>query len=159
MKPTAIGVHIKVKDIYKSKKFYDSLGLKAVFAMGTDEYRTQLDDGIESVPEKYNGLVYDVNGARLEIADGHIGVKNQGVFQDTVPTEKISAMINVESLVPLFSNDLIDLKFPVRKYYWGTIEAAFRDPDGFVVVLIAQATDEEVANVKKHAEVEEIQSE
>lgn len=22
--------------------------------------------------------------------------------------------------------------FPVHHYYWGTIEAAFRDPDGFV---------------------------
>lgn len=158
MKPTSIGVHIKVRDIYASKKFYDSLGLKAVFAMGTEEYRARLEDGIESVPEAYNGLVYDVNGAKFEIADGHIGIKNQDVFQDVVPTEKVSAMINVESLVPLFSNPLVDLRFPVRQYYWGTVEAAFRDPDGFVVVLIAQATEEELEKVKKHTEIEVIQN-
>lgn len=158
MKPTNIGIHIKVKDIHKSKEFYDSLGLKAVFAMGTEEYRATLSN-VESVPEKYNGLIYDINGAKLEIADGHVGVKNQGVFRDEIPTEKISAMINVESLVPIFSNDLVDLVFPIRTYYWGTIEVAFRDPDGFVVVLIAQATEQEVKAVKELTNIEEITNE
>ena len=159
MKPTSIGIHIKVKDIQASKRFYDSLGLKAVFAMGTEEYRTTLEEGIDSVPENYNGLVYDVNGAKLEIADGHIGIKNQDVFGVTVHTEKISAMLNFESLVPLFSNEEVNITFPVRTYYWGTIEAAFRDPDGFVVVAIAQATEEEVAAVKELVEVEEVTNE
>lgn len=159
MKPTSIGVHIKVSDIHESKAFYDSLGFKPVFAMGTEDYRKTLDDGVESVPEKYNGLIYDVNGAKLEIADGHVGVKNQNIFGETIDSEKVTAMINVESLVPLFTNDLVDLVFPVRKYYWGTVEAAFRDPDGFVIVLIAQATDDELEEVKKFTEIEEVTNE
>jgi hypothetical protein len=65
-------------------------------------------------------------------------------------------MVKVTSLVPLFDNPNVTITFPVRKYYWGTIEAAFRDPDGFVLVFIAPYSDEELAAVKKLVEVEEV---
>lgn len=65
-------------------------------------------------------------------------------------------MVNVTSLVPLFSNPLVNITFPVRHYYWGTIEAAFRDPDGFVLVFIAPHSEEEFKLVSQFTKIEVI---
>ena len=152
-----LGTHIKVANLDTSRAFYESLGFKPVFAYGDEQFRASLPDGIASAPEKYQGMTFQVSdSANLEIAEGHIAVKDQSVFSEQLTSPKISAMVQVESLAPLFENDLVKITFPVRKYYWGTIEAAFRDPDGFVLVFIAPYSDEEMEKVKKFVEVEEV---
>lgn len=159
MKISSIGTHIKVQDIERSRAFYESLGFKPVFGMGSDDFRASLPEAIKSVPEDYNGVVYEIDdGSTYEIADGHVGVKNQDVFSEEIANEKVSAMIRVDSLVDLFSNKHLDIVFPVRHYYWGTIEVALRDPDGYVLVFIAQFSSEELAAVKEHVEIEEVKA-
>jgi len=49
------------------------------------------------------------------------------------------------------------VKFPVRHYYWGTIEAAFRDPDGFVLVFIAPYSEEEFNSLSQLTKIEKIE--
>jgi catechol 2,3-dioxygenase-like lactoylglutathione lyase family enzyme len=155
MKITGLGTHLKVRDIAKSKAFYDSLGFVAVFGYGDDEWRSGLGEGVATAPEKYRGLTYQISdSANLEIAEGHVAVPDKAVYEELIMSPKISAMVKVDSLEPLFTNPLVELKVPVRHYYWGTIEAAFRDPDGFVLVMIAQYSDEELERVKKYVEVE-----
>ena len=157
MQITGLGTHIKVKDIQVSRAFYEALGMKSVFAMGTEDYRATLPDGLDSVPERYNGIIYQISDtATLEIADGHCGVKNQNVFSEKVQSEKVSAMIKVDSLVDLFTNDLLDIIFPVRHYYWGSLEVAVRDPDGYVLVFIAPYSDEEKTKIEQYREIEEV---
>ena len=157
MEITGFGTHIKVSDIKKSREFYESLGFKAVFGYGNEEWRASLPKDITSAPEKYRGIVFAIgDNAKLEIADGHVGVKHQDVFKKTIENEKISAMVNVKSLLPLFSNKQINLSFPIRHYYWVTLEAAFKDPDGFVLVFIAPYSEEEFSQISKFANIEVI---
>ena len=73
-----------------------------------------------------------------------------------IKTPKVSAVFHVKSLVPLFLNKLVKIKVPVRHYYWGTIEAVFRDPDGFVLVFITPYSEDEFANVSKFTKIEKI---
>lgn len=158
MKLLGVGTHIKVKDIDRSRQFYDSLGFKTMFAYGSEEFRETFKD-TETAPEAYSGVVYDVAGSSFEIADGHVGIKNQDVFDMSIKDEKLSAMIRVDSLVDLFDNDLLDIVFPVRKYNWGTIEVALRDPDGYVLVFIAPYSEQEHENVSRHRDIEEVTNE
>ncbi|GEM_PF-2163167 len=154
---TGFGIHLKVADIRKSREFYESLGFKSVFAYGDEEWRKSVPGGVPSAPEKYRGITFAIGeGAKLELAEGHVGIKHKQVFKDVIQNEKISAMVNVKSLVPLFSNPLVNITFPVRHYYWGTIEAAFRDPDGFVLVFIAPYSEEEFNAVSKFVKIEKI---
>lgn len=132
-----IGVHIKVKDIKKSEEFYKVLGFKETFAYGPDR----------EVKEVYSGRVYEVGGAKLEIADGHRAVRSE-IFKEMVKSSKISLMINVDSL-----GEIIDKcrqnNIPVvgpRHYYWGTLEMVVKDPDGVVLVFIAKY---DIAEAKK----------
>ena len=153
---TGIGMHIKVKDIKASREFYEGLGFTPVFGYGSDEFRKSLPDGCGSAPEKYNGVTYKlVDGAELEIADGHIAVKPED-FQVQVHTAKISGMIRVKSIVPVLETQNERVSFPVRKYYWGSIEVALRDPDGVVLVFIAPYSEEELARIKELVDVEEV---
>ena len=157
MEITGFGTHIKVSDIKKSREFYESLGFKAVFGYGDEEWKASLPKDIPSASEKYRGIVFAIgDNAKLEIADGHVGVKHQDVFKKTIENEKISAMVNVKSLLPLFSNEHIRLSFPVRHYYWGTLEAAFRDPDGFVLVFIAPYSEKEEEQIKQFTNIETV---
>ena len=157
MEITGFGAHIKVSNIKKSREFYESLGFKAVFGYGDEEWKASLPKDIPSAPEKYRGIVFAIgDNAKLEIADGHVGVKHQDVFKKTIENEKISAMVNVKSLLPLFSNEHIRLSFPVRHYYWGTLEAAFRDPDGFVLVFIAPYSEKEEEQIKQFTNIETV---
>lgn len=154
-----LGTHIKVANLDKSRKFYESLGFKPVFAYGDDDFRASLPKTIGSAPEKYRGMTFKISdSANLEIAEGHIAIKDQNVFKEDIKTAKVSAMVQVESITPLFDNPLVKITFPVRHYYWGTIEAAFRDPDGFVLVFIAPHSEGEMKAVGKFVKVEEIQS-
>jgi catechol 2,3-dioxygenase-like lactoylglutathione lyase family enzyme len=157
MEITGFGTHIKVSNIKKSREFYESLGFKPVFGYGDEEWRTGLPKGVASAPEKYRGIVFAIgNNAKLEIAEGHVGIKHQDVFKETIKNEKISAMVNVKSLLPLFTNKQVSLNFPIRHYYWGTLEAAFRDPDGFVLVFIAPYSEQEFNQIGKFTNIEVI---
>jgi catechol 2,3-dioxygenase-like lactoylglutathione lyase family enzyme len=156
---TGFGTHIKVADIEKSREFYESLGFKPVFAYGDEKWRANFPD-IPSAAESYRGLTFAIGeNAKLEIAEGHIGIKHQDVFKTRIENEKVSAMVNVKSLVPLFTppSGKIDVRFPVRHYYWGTIEAAFRDPDGFVLVFIAPYSEEEFNSLSQLTKIEKIE--
>ncbi len=160
MKISSLGTHIKVKDIVKSRKFYESLGFKPVFGYGDPDFVATLPDGCASAPEKYAGVVYEVSeSSQLEIADGHVGIKNQKVFTEVIDDEKVSAMIKVDSLLSLFSNPNVNITFPVRRYYWGSIEVALRDPDGYVLVFIAPYSEGEAEAVSKFAKIEEVNNE
>jgi catechol 2,3-dioxygenase-like lactoylglutathione lyase family enzyme len=151
-----IGVHVKVADISKSREFYESLGFKPVFGYGDDEFRASLPEGCGSAPERYRGITYQLTeDINYEIAEGHIAVKPE-VFSEIITSPKISAMIRVNSLESILKNHNVNRKFPVRRYYWGTIEAAVRDPDGFVLVFVAQDTDEERAAVAELVDLETV---
>ncbi len=63
-------------------------------------------------------------------------------------------MIRVKSIVPVIEAYKDKIVFPVRKYYWGSVEVALRDPDGLVLVFIAPYTEDELANVSKLIHVE-----
>lgn len=154
---TGFGTHIKVADIEKSRKFYESLGFKAVFAYGNDAFRASLPEGLPSAPEKYRGMTFNIGESGvLEIAEDHVAVKDKSVSKEVIKSPKVSAMVKVQSVVPLFTNPLVSIKFPVRHYYWGTVEVALRDPDGFVLLFIAPYSEEEIKQVSKYTKVEEI---
>lgn len=153
---TGFGIHIKVADISKSREFYESLGFKPAFGYGDDEFRASLPEGCDSAPERYRGITYQLtDDANFEIAEGHIAVKPE-VSSEVITSPKISAMIRVDSLVSILNNRNIDRKFPVRRYYWGTIEAVVRDPDGFVIVFVAQDTDKERSAVAELVDLETV---
>lgn len=96
------------------------------------------------------------DGAELEIADGHIAAKPK-VFGEEIKSAKVTAMIRVESVVPVIEAYKDRIKFPVRKYYWNSIEVALRDPDGFVLVFITPASGEEFERVSKLIDIETIE--
>lgn len=135
-----IGVHIKVKDFAKSVKFYRDLGFKEFFTYGPDK----------KVKEDYNGMTFEVGGAKLEIADGHRAVKPE-VFREIVESSKVSLMINVDTLssvIDICNKAHIDIAVSVRHYYWGTLELVVKDPDGVVLVFIAPYDETEAKILK-----------
>lgn len=153
---TGLGIHVKVADIWKSRTFYESLGFRPVFGYGDDDFRASLPEECGSAPERYRGITYQLtDDVNYEIAEGHIAVKPE-VSKEVIASPKISAMIRVDSLVHILKNSNVGRNFPVRRYYWGTIEAAVRDPDGFVLVFIVQDTEEERAAVAELVDLETI---
>lgn len=157
-KVTGIGIHLKVRDIAKSRVFYESLGLQPAFAYGDSAFVQSFPKGMPTAPEKYRGVTYHTPTGDIEIAEGHIAVSKREVFAEQITSPKLSAMLKVESLVPVLKQKTFQLKFPVRHYYWGTIEAAFRDPDGFVIVAIAPYSEKEFQEVSKIVKIEVIKS-
>jgi uncharacterized glyoxalase superfamily protein PhnB len=130
-----INVHVKVKDFKKSLAFYESLGFKKVFAYGPDQ----------EVKESYNGAAFSHGGTTLEIADGHRGVK-PAVFQETVPTSKISLFLEVDTISEMLETCRkagIEPIVGVRHYYWGKLEFVIRDPDGVIIVFFAPYSESE----------------
>jgi catechol 2,3-dioxygenase-like lactoylglutathione lyase family enzyme len=162
-----LGIHIKVANIEASRAFYESLGFKPVFAYGDDAFRATLPKDLGSAPERYRGMTFKIGeNAELEIAEGHRGLhdkykpgEDQDAFNEPITSPKVSAMVRVQSLVPLFSNRQVELHVPVRHYYWQSIEAAFRDPDGFVLVFIAPYSDEEFRAVSEYTTIEVVKPE
>lgn len=151
---TNFGVHLKVTDVQRSRRFYESLGFVPEFGFGDDEFRASLPEGCGFSPEGYRGVIYrPAAGAEFEIAEGHPAVR-PGVFAELIPSSKISLMVRVESLVPLLRDRDLDMVAPVRHYYWGSIEAVMRDPDGFIVVFISPYSAEELAAVSALVAVE-----
>lgn len=154
---TGIGIHIMVKDICASREFYESLGFAPVYGFGDEEFRATLPRGIGSSEERYRGVIYRLaDNAELEIMDGHLAVA-QDVFPVPIATPKVSGMIRVKSIVPILAVALTAVRYPVRKYYWGSIEVVLRDPDGFVLIFSAPATDEEFAAVSELTAIEVIE--
>ena len=133
---TGFGVHLKVRSISASRAFdQDYLGLTPVFADGDKDFVKTFSEEVTTVPEAYSGVTYEIpGGAKIEIADGHIAVKDADIFSAAITSPKVSAMINVTSLVPLLDKSDIRPKSAIKKYYWGTIEMVLRDPDGWVIV-------------------------
>lgn len=164
MRYTGLGVHIKVADIQASRAFYEALlEFVPVFGYGDEAFRktlpeaipSVLDDGLPGAPEKYHGVTYEPTPqSPLEIADGHIAVPDATVFSSPVPSPKISAMLKADSLVPLILGKGVRPTFPVRHYYWGTLELALKDPDGFVVIVIAPYAEEEFKMLQEAIPVE-----
>lgn len=124
-----IGIHIKVKDFNKSLTFYKSLGFKRVFEYGPTA----------QVKEDYAGVVFLVGKTKLEIADGHRAVRKD-VFKEKVLSSKVSLFVEVDKLSKIIKRcKNLKIKFSVgpRHYYWGTLEAVIKDPDGVVIVFVA----------------------
>ncbi|MBI4098372.1 MAG: VOC family protein [Candidatus Levybacteria bacterium] len=129
-----IGVHLKVKDFNKSLAFYSALGFKKVFEYGPGK----------TIAEDYNGAVFEQNGAKLEIADGHRAVKSL-VFKQSMQSSKISLMLNVNNIGEIIKRaNKAGIKIAVgpRHYYWGTLEIVIKDPDGIVLVFISPYSKE-----------------
>jgi predicted lactoylglutathione lyase len=136
----SLGTHIKVKDLEKSKNFYNALGFKKVF-----EYGPGTD-----VEEDYNGIVFEHANCKLEIADGHRAVKPE-IFRQKVSSSKISLMIYINSLSDIINRckkSKIKILVKPRHYYWGTLELVVKDPDGVVLVFIAPYSKKEAKLIK-----------
>lgn len=135
------GVHIKVKEIKSSLNFYSLFLDKAIFAYGSPEFHNFLKTkgyDCQMVSEKYNGVTYDIGGMLLEIADGHLAVK-QDVFTSPMTSSKLSFMLHVPSVEILqqtLSKAGYSCAVPIRKFPWGTTEIVYKDPDGVVLVFI-----------------------
>lgn len=165
MRYTGLGIHLKVRNITESRSFYeDALGLDPIRGAGTPEFRRSLPvslaskpgDGLPGSPDTWNSVTYQPTpNAELEIGDGHPAVDSD-VFKRGVEGPKVSAMLHVDSLVPLMRDRGVHPTYPVRVYPWGSVEVVLKDPDGFVVVLIAPASDDELATLRAILPVEDI---
>lgn len=132
-----LGVHIKCSDIYKSLKFYRSLGFKEIFAYGSEDFLEHISKNVETVSENYNGVTFEIGGAVLEIADGHVAVK-PGVFGERIKSSKVSLFFDFESLSELqdiCEDNNIKISVPPKHYHWGSTEMVIKDPDGVVLVF------------------------
>ncbi|HVX92904.1 MAG TPA: VOC family protein [Candidatus Dojkabacteria bacterium] len=134
------GIHLKVRDIYKSYSFYSVFNLPSVFCYGDlDWIKTiqKTNPSIGNALEKYNGVTFDIQGALFEIADGHVAVKPE-VFKENIPNSKVSAMLDVESvdnIVKICHENNFDIVVEPRVFPWGTKEVVIKDPDGFILVF------------------------
>lgn len=157
---TGFGVHLKVNDIAASRAFYEGyLTLKPVFAYGDAAFLATIPEETATAPEKYHGVTYEIpGGAKIEIADGHIAVPDASVFSTPINSPKLSAMLNVTSLAKLLQSSEIRPSSSVKKYYWGTLEMVLRDPDGWVIVLIAPYSDDEQAAIEEYVKVDTIEA-
>lgn len=154
---TNLGIHLKVADIERSRVFYESLGFKIDVAFGNKEFLETFPAGVRTAPEQYRGISFKIgDNVQFEIDEGHPAVKDKKVFKERITSPKVSAIIQVKSLVPLFNNPLVEIAFPVRHYHWGTIEAAFRDPDGFVLVFVAGYSEQEFEKVSQFRQIETV---
>lgn len=137
---TNIGTHLKVKNFQESTAFYEALGFKKIFEYGPNK----------PVKEKYQGVTYEHQGTKLELADGHVAVK-PATFQEEVLSAKISLMIQVDSITEIMricKKHTIPLTVGPRHYYWGTLEIVIKDPDGVILVFICPYSPQEAKKIK-----------
>lgn len=147
-----------------SRRFYeDLLGMTPARASGNSAFRRTLpptlpssnDDGLPGSPDLWNSISYKpCPKTEIELADSHPAVPERSVFEADIEGPKISAMVHVQSLVPLIVDRGVRPSYPLRVYPWGSVEAALKDPDGFVVVVIAPATDVELSTLRSCVDVE-----
>lgn len=135
--PQNIGVHIKCKDFDKSYRFYKTLEFNEIFAYGPETFLKTLDSKIPTAKENYRGITFGINGAMLEIADGHIAV-NPEVFKESINSPKISLFFDIKSIKDLMNickkAEITIYGKPVT-YPWGKTEIVIKDPDGVVLVF------------------------
>lgn len=137
---TSMGIHLKVANFALSKRFYEALGFKPVFSYGPNE----------AVKEDYCGVVYQIGETKLELADGHRGVRPE-VFSEKIASSKVSLMINCQSLKDVLNRckrASIPISVGVRHYYWGTLELVIKDPDGLVLVFIEPYSKKQAEQLK-----------
>lgn len=135
----SFGIHVKVKNHKKSKKFYEALGFEKVFEYGPNK----------KAKEDYSGTIFEHGKCKLEIADGHRAVKNS-VFNEQITSPKISLMIYVDSIEKVIKNctdNGIKITVKPRHYYWNTLEVVIKGPDGTVLVFIQPYSKEDAAKL------------
>lgn len=136
-----IGTHIKVSNFTESRAFYLALGFQPIWESAPD-----LEQTSTSGPEEGSLVIFATEDgtALLEIGDSHPAI-NPEVFKERVPSSKVSLMVHVSSLEEIIDRaeqaKIAITRQPVN-FEWGTTELVMRDPDGFVVVFIAQTTEE-----------------
>ena len=137
---TRFGIHLKVKDIYKSYSFYSKFNLKPIFCYGDERWLDTIkktNPEVGSAPEKYNGVTFEISDALFEIADGHVAVKKE-VFKNDIDSSKVSAMLDVQSVdgvVEICNENDFNIVVEPKSFPWGTKEVVVKDPDGFILVF------------------------
>ena len=154
----ALAYQLKKNGVITEKEMPFITAAMAISTLSTG-VSSSIPDGVPTSSERYSGITYEIpGGAKIEIADGHIAVKEPNIFTDRVVSPKVSAMINVVSLVPLLKKGVLGDKPKVTHYYWGTLETVVRDPDGWVVVLISPYGDAEFSEISELASVHSIKA-
>ncbi len=128
---TALGIHLKVADIEKSRAFYDALGFKRVNSFGPDMSSTV----------SYHGTIYQIGESGLiEIADAHELVPEE-VWHAPIANAKVTLFVKVLSLIPVIEaarRHNIPIADDPRWFPWGTFEMTIHDPDKLWVVFVSQ---------------------
>lgn len=131
----SIGTVIKTRDFARSRAFYLALGFQVMFEIGPDK----------EIKSKDSVVIFgSETGGKFELTDAHPAIK-PSVFQEIVPSSKISMMFEVDSLADILARARtmgLEPAVPVRHYYYGTLEVVFKDPDGVVLVFIEPYTEE-----------------
>ena len=140
-----LGVNLKVRDYEKSRAFYDALGFRKLFEFGPEAKEHS----------KFRGTFYQVGNALLEVSEGHMAVRPE-VFAAPVESSKVSLMVYVESLVPIL--DILEaqrvaISVRPRQFPWGQIGVAVKDPDGFVIVFLSEASASEKQQVQARVDI------
>jgi catechol 2,3-dioxygenase-like lactoylglutathione lyase family enzyme len=150
-KISKMGVNLKVSDFDKSKAFYDAFGFRKLFEFGPDvEERS-----------KFRGIFYEVGNALLEVSEGHMAVRPE-VFETPFQSSKASLMIYVESLIPILDiceERHIEISVKPRQFPWGQIGVVVKDPDGFVIAFLSEASAIEQRQVQAQMDVPLIRDE
>ena len=144
-KMSKLGVNLKVKDFEKSRAFYDALGFRKLFEFGPD---------VEE-HSKFRGIFYEVGNALLEVSEGHMAVKPE-VFESPIHTSKVSLMVYVQSLIPILDickARQVEISVKPRQFPWGQIGVVVKDPDGFVIAFLSEASPEEIGQVQARTDV------
>lgn len=131
----SIGTCIKAKDFAKSRKFYEALGFQVIFEVGPDKEIRGKDSLV---------IFGSETGGKFELIDAHPAIK-PAVFQESVPSSKISMVFEVDSLSDIIARARtigVESAVGVRHYYYGSLEVVFKDPDGTVIVFVEPYTEE-----------------
>ena len=140
-----VGINLKVRDFGRSKDFYDAFGFKKILEFGPD-----LEEH-----SKFRGLFYEIGNTLLEVSEGHMAVKPE-VFAAPIRDSKISLMIYVDSLIQILDicdAHQIEIHVPPREFPWGQIGLIVKDPDGFVIAFLSQASEEERRQVQARTSI------
>lgn len=146
-----MGVNLKVKDFDKSRAFYDAFGFRKLFEFGPDVAERS----------KFRGIFYEIGSALLEVSEGHMAVKPE-VFEAPLQNSKVSLMVYVESLIPILDicqERQVEIHVKPRQFPWGQIGVIVKDPDGFVIAFLSEASADEQRRVQARVDVPLIRGE